>query len=106
LDSFGSASHLLLVCRDFRRRKRVGMGGKRLRIGAAELVGPASVVLDDLIGDLVHRILRCLFDRPPGPDMERFGSNGNCQSDSRKVETVFPSGIATSKTLPGSLLRS
>ena len=57
-----SAGDFLLLGGRLRGGERVGMGRERFREYAVDLVGPAAVVLDDLIGDFGHggTILRWL----------------------------------------------
>ena len=51
---FGVAGDFLLVGGRLRGGERVGVGRERLREDAVDLVGPAAVVLDDLVGDFGH----------------------------------------------------
>ena len=74
LDAFGFAGHLLLGRGDLRGGQRVRMRAEGFRIGAAEPVGPAAVMFDDLVGNLGHRVLRCFVRLAPSHDMERFCS--------------------------------
>ena len=54
LDDLGVAGDRLLGGGSLRGRQRVGMGREGLRKHAIDLVGPAAIVLDDLIGDFGH----------------------------------------------------
>jgi hypothetical protein len=56
LDSFRVAGNFLLLGRCPRGYERLGVGRERLRKHAIDLIGPAAVVLDDLIGDIGHGI--------------------------------------------------
>src|SRR5579863_2859556 len=53
-DSGGLARHALLARGALGRPARGVVGGKSLGIDAVGAIGPAAVVLDDLIGDLAH----------------------------------------------------
>src|SRR5262249_11298815 len=59
-DALGSAGDLLLCGGNLGGRKRIGTGGEGLRVGGPHLVSPATVVLDDLIGDPAHGSLRAV----------------------------------------------
>src|SRR5262245_25642745 len=64
-DDLGKARHALLLGRGPGGRQRVRVGGEGLREYAAGLVGPAAVVLDDLIRHVRHC---CTFAvRDPAP---------------------------------------
>src|SRR5665647_605099 len=54
LDLLGFAGDTLLGGGGDRGLQRGGMGRERLREHASDLVGPAAIVFDDLIGDFGH----------------------------------------------------
>src|SRR5580704_1861598 len=56
-DRLGAAGHALFGRGAPGGRKRRGVSGESFREYAADGVGPAAVVLDDLVGDVAHREL-------------------------------------------------
>src|SRR4029077_19940115 len=59
-DPLGGAGDLLLGSGNLGSRDRIRTGGEGLRVGGPHLIGPAPVVLDDLIGDPAHGSLRAV----------------------------------------------
>src|SRR6185369_5084405 len=65
-DAFGAAGHLLLGRRDLCGRDRIRARRKGFGVGGSDLVSPAAVMLDDLVGDPAHVSLRAY----PAPERQ------------------------------------
>src|SRR6185312_11677083 len=96
-DDLGVARHHLLGRRDFRRAARLLMRREGLGIDALDPVGPAAVVLDDLVGDVAH-----------GWPSEVAGAGSNVPSSPEVARwpKKFPTANAKGAGLSGPRLRN
>src|SRR6516164_4688003 len=74
LNGFRVAGHFLLLGGRPRRGERLGMGGEAFGKHTIDLIGPAAVVLDNLVCDIMHRtpftvVKRPLVPYPPSPPL-------------------------------------
>ncbi|CCF20026.1 protein of unknown function [Pseudorhizobium banfieldiae] len=65
-DFFRLATDLLLRCHDAGRLQGIGMRGERLGIDVTETIGPATIMLDDLVDNLGHASHVLSFARRAG----------------------------------------
>ena len=54
LDRFGPSRHALFGSGAPRGRQSLGVGREAFREHAVDGIGPAAIVLDDLVGDVTH----------------------------------------------------